>query len=333
MHKNKLRTPIRALEKKIIEKLQYINKDVQKIHEKLKDIMDHEIHIETDLKIFKTPFVNLETNTLHLSEAFLCFLWSYTFFAYVGYEKTIELSKQNKNALYLEDIPGINHVISEMRKFSENIVLKGCTEWPKDLPSLVGSFPTKEIEEFTLQTNEIFTTAIVFLLMHEIGHIHGEHLEIANFKKDIESKYRSDRRYKLKDSDISSIKCAETEADNFAFDIIISINDTGQKKLNVFYGIIIAFTAMNLLVKDKDSLPQIFHPSVVERISRSLTKMDDCYLDKDHPEYFYHFVYHMLVNFCDIEENQDGNVKKDNKRHFNELVDKLLKKIEESKSC
>jgi len=334
MHKNQLRTPIRALEKKITYKLQYINKDVQKIHERLKDIIDHGIHIEADLKVFKTPFVNLEKNRICLSEAFLCFLWSYTFFAFVGYEKTIELSKQNENALYLNDIPGINHVIYEMRKFSENIVLKGYTGWPKELPSpLLDSSSTEEIKEFILETNGIFTTAIVFLIMHETGHIHGNHLEIGNLRKEIKRKYCSDRRYEPKESDICSIILAETEADNFAFDNIISIDENGQEKLNVFYGIIIAFTAMNFLVKDKDAFAQIYHPSVVERISRSLSKMDDWCLDKDHPKYFYHFAYHMLVNFYDIEEIKEDNVERDSKQYFNELVDKLLKKIEESKSC
>lgn len=98
----------------------------------------------------------------------------------------------NPDAEFLPDTDGMNHHIYMMKNYCMQIALNGFSDWPNGLPSpdFVGN-PTSESELFIGFANNIFTIAITFMFLHEIGHLlygHENYAEIGYKRNRIPTK-------------------------------------------------------------------------------------------------------------------------------------------------
>ena len=281
-------TPVMALRMNILRKFEGINSAVSALHKELEGEINGDIFVDPDLSKFYGPRFAFSTKTISVSETFLNYLWCFTFFSIAFQEKTNELLSINPDAGFLPNSPGINNDIYRMKDYCQRIAMDGYVEWPEGLPSpdFVGE-PTTESEIFIGHANSIFTIAITFMFLHELGHFVCNHQKLAEEERGIKVRMLMDRTYFPDSSELAPIIIAETEADCFALSTVLKDHDSRDLKINVSFGIIVSFCSMFFAVRDIESIGGTFHPSTHERVSRALQTVKDRQVENK--DYFYHF--------------------------------------------
>ncbi|GHV27599.1 hypothetical protein AGMMS4952_09570 [Spirochaetia bacterium] len=241
--------------------------------------------------------VNITSNEIFLSETFLNYLWAFTFFSFVYQEKSNEYLLGNPTAICLPMDSELLKQALRLKSFCKDIVYHGFTAWPKDtiFPHFHGE-PSDEIEYFEVRTNGLFSTAIAFLLMHEVGHIVLKHMPICDKKTDIEKKIKYEA-YKPSDGDLEPIISAESDADNFAFDVLLKLTDSDDIKLNNSYGVASACVASLFCIKTLWGVKSKFHQASHNRLLHSIQKIN--LLGVKEKKYFAHYASQSLMLFLD----------------------------------
>ncbi len=291
-------TPIRSLTGNIVHKYHHFNKDVEDLHISLKGILHPNICIDPNLSKFYGPKVILPKNQICVSETFLNYLWAFIYFSFTYQEKSNDLLLANPSSVYLPMTTPELITAKRFLDYSKSLVINGFSPWPSNLisPKFSGT-PSNDVEDFALKTNGIFSTVTTLLFMHEIGHVYLNHGEEAKKKSALKSKMSIDRQYIPNDEELSSIIIAETEADNFALDLILKSYDDELLSLNNAYGVTCCFSSLLFCIKTLKGISQIYHPNLHDRLLRAIQRIDDLQIKER--GYFAHFAGQCLMLLLD----------------------------------
>jgi hypothetical protein len=264
------------------------------------------ILIDPDLNHFTPPRVHLDCNIIEVSESFLNFLWAVIYFTFTYQEKSNEYLLINPDAEALPVDTDVLKNAESLLRFCKSILNNGYTNWPIGIISpFFNGNPNNEIEVFSIKTNGLFVTAINVLLMHEVGHIHFNHINESIAKYRIKKLIDEDDEYEPPIEELAPIIMAETNADNFAMDIFLNTNDDPIIQLNNSYGTCICFIALLFCTRTIKGVTQIFHPDLHERVYRAIQRI--CDLSIEEASYFEHFASQSLMLIMDQQNYQLRN--------------------------
>lgn len=203
------------------------------------------LRLETSDGDCNRVYVNMNDRIVHVGICVLSCTWSICYFLYVTYNDEIRK--------YLNDETDIDN--AKLQK-AENLwhwarsLHYGYTDWPEELPKPKIS----NIQPEDVCINIFFGFAVEFILAHEIGHLYKNHSEAS-----IENEY---------------------EADDFAFDVVISQLDAyPESQPSLIMGVFLGLCAMCLMDchAEKDLAK---HPSSLKRLKRILDNLD---VDDENP--------------------------------------------------
>lgn len=93
---------------------------------------------------------------------------------------------------------------------------------------------------------------------------------------------------------------AESDADNYAYDLIFDESMDKDNKFNISYGVILALLANLFTNSGLLGIKQEYHPNLHERISRALQRIDA--LNISETDYFYHLVSQIIIYFLQCKQ-------------------------------
>ncbi len=294
-------TPIRNLTGNLEKKYLELNKDVRQLHDSLKGRMSDYIIVDPTLNEFYGPSVLFDMNKqIVVSESYLNYIWSSLFFIFVFHEEaSLELLK-NPSASFIDmNSTSLRKDALKLFIYSKDIIKqRSYIPWPKNTISpLFKGTPSNDTEDFALKVNGLYSTGMATLFFHELGHIYLDHSEEAKLQKELKEKLEKELRknpdFKLAPEEVAPIIAAETEADNFAFDLLFRINDNDDIQLNNAIAVLSVHLAMLLSTSSLKGLKQIFHPNLHERVLRIIQRIDS--LNIKETGYFSHLAIHILV--------------------------------------
>jgi hypothetical protein len=176
--------PVRVLQHNIVHQFENSTPDFPAISKQVIEELglNHEIsyHINVDSNHgcpVMTPCVEIETNTIHLQESFLAYMWC---MCYALFRYTNNLKGQGANDNYHDE--GIDDAY-ELLMYAQKLSNK-YTDWDKQ--KLINpERPRAQDKESIGTVNEIFIYAINFILCHEFAHVELAHTRNLKSCKDI----------------------------------------------------------------------------------------------------------------------------------------------------
>ena len=291
-------TPIRNVVGNCIGKFKSLNPDVVAVQEQLKRNFDPCIYIDPTPSAFYAPRVDYNKKKIEVAETFLNFLWAFTYFAFVYQESANDLLKTNPSATHLLVTSPEMQNAKALLDFCRDLRVGGYSSWPNGVISpLFSGQPTNDVEDYALKTNGLFSTAVACLLLHEVGHLSLGHETECRLKEEIEHRMEEERTYKPSDDELEPIISAETEADNFALNLVLRLSDEELTKLNNSYGTVIAFCSMLFCTKTVRGVKQQFHPNLHDRVFRAVQRVEG--IEVKNEGYFPHFACQAMMLMLD----------------------------------
>jgi len=291
-------TPIRNVVGNVVDKFKNLNPSIIAVHEQMKGRFDSRLCIDPTPTAFYAPRANFKKRIIEVSETFLNFLWAFCYFALVYQESANALLKANPMATHLPASSPEMQQAKVLLDFAKQLRTVGYVEWPScAISPLFSGHPTNDIEDFALKTNGLFSTAVTCLLLHEVGHFSLGHEEACRLKGVVEKNKELDRTYEPSDNELEPIVSAETEADNFALDLVLRTSDDELTKLNNSYGAVLAFCSMLFSTNTVKGVTQQFHPNIHDRVFRTIQKAED--IEVKNVGYFPHFACQAMMLLLD----------------------------------
>jgi len=179
---------------------------------------------------FSGPSSDHNTKEIVLNQRFLTLIWCIT---YIIYEVTANKTKEAKHVTenYME-IDGQDPEVKQLDwLFNWAFDLKdgGDEQWPEGLPDPAMTTETVRI------VNVIFIDAITYIMYHEVAHLVNDHW--SSYKDIAEKKYLG---FDLTEDEIVLSKQLEQEADTFAYESLISQDDSDEVRYHKLFGMIMA---------------------------------------------------------------------------------------------
>lgn len=245
---------------------------------------------------FFPPKYSFGLKKILLSDIYLSHLWGLCFFCFSSEEISQEVQNNNSSTqwLNLHDTEITKQGLELLKHSIELSKDNNTKKWPNNCckPSFANSSKS-DIRTFCAQTDHLFTSAIAFFLFHELGHKQLEHDDVALLLERISNGYVPTEGEK------AMIVEAESDADNYAFDMIFDESMDKDNKFNISYGVILALLANLFTNSGLLGIKQKYHPNLHERISRALQKIDA--LNISDADYFYHLVSQIIIYFLQCQ--------------------------------
>lgn len=227
-------------------------------------------YIRIDDGDFSTPFSDHTNKEIVLNKRFLTLIWC---IIYIIIEVTQNKSRTaiNVTDTYLVLDGGDNEVKELDLLFDWAFALKNLysdDHWPGNLPN-----PTMTSYKVRV-ANVIFLDAISYIMFHEVAHIVNGHWDSY---KEIHLKLAKGEL--LDDQEKALCVQMEQEADNFAYDCLVSSQSDEDTRYHKQLGIILAGLSSMFALKTGTKLNSMTHPSVHVRIfnSRGQTAFSEGY--------------------------------------------------------
>lgn len=264
---------------------------------------------------FKSPCINLPEKEITLSYPYLDYIW-YFCFAFFNFQELI--NKKIKKSINYDYQINLNESFEgiQIQKCMElcNRILKlqddsnASLVYPNDIVSPCNASFGPEIVHLEEVVNSLYSRAISFIVLHEIGHYENNHVAITTISPE-------------------EIKFCEAEADNFAINNFIRGTDEQVKNNSV--GAELAFLSMFFMEKIGTVRHSITHPPVHDRCDRVISRLKDLTTDSSLIDYLYHFTSQLCLIFLfyrnDIPENLDaGSKSEDYYRYIMNKMDKYF---------
>lgn len=211
---NYTQSPIRSLDGLIANKLATINSTSQQLW--TYTLSNNLVHIQFHQRYFDGPAQG--GNIIKCSYQFLDFMWCACLYWFITEEESKRFLSRNPNAQILmfddEDLCNYyNRVFDHM----EAIYLGNDNNiWDSSMYSPVNLSNSSNINDYINKANSLYSTAISFILSHELGHFYHNHQFIRN-------------------NHIHNIQ-NEEQADNFAIDLIFDGNPNNITRINLIFG-------------------------------------------------------------------------------------------------
>lgn len=211
----------------------------------------------------KTPFANLETREINIQETYLCHLWSFIYSVFVMYEEGIQkpLINNTFDGALRFDTPLLQRA---KVLFNWSISLtKEYSDWNDGLPNPRTHNDDRE-KFYAEKVNGIFQDAAAYLLFHEFAHLTQGH----------ESFFLGIGVTKLNESELAERIQMENEADQYAFGMLVKETDTEKQKWIKGLSILFVMCSALLITPRANSVKQITHPDLDNRLLNILLKID-----------------------------------------------------------
>lgn len=224
------------------------------VYEQLFNATNIKLEVVQSDEPVKTPYVDLDENKIVLQENFISFLWAFIFSAFVMYEEGVQ-KKLLENSF--EGQVDFNNVLVrksfKLFKFATSLT-KGFVIWSEEFPNpYKEKNSTSEEVSYSEKVNSIFIDSLLFLILHEVGHIVLRHKNILAEKPEV-------------------ILEAEQDADNFAFDNLFETSIYPKSDMTSFLGAYYATLASFFLTKSKHEWKQKKHPDIPIRALNIIEK-------------------------------------------------------------
>lgn len=242
-------SPIRILDKEIIDFFSRANKETVAFHNELNTSINHEILFCSDK--FSTPSVNLSNKTICLSMPFLDSLWCFFFAMHILHEEIIKFSQQNPEAqnFNIQSVEVGKHYTFVINQFNSILNNKGELDWNNEFVSTKNFSFSKQINDYIIETNQLYIIGVSAIILHECSHIYYKHSTIN----------KSDKEIKLE----------EREADKKANSLLlesVDISENSDKEYTIAYAIILDYLAMLFICKSNTKIIDKTHPTIQDRI-------------------------------------------------------------------
>jgi hypothetical protein len=274
--------PIRILRINIETKFSNIRDEVQKMHLNSPEIISNIYYDCNKKSIYDcvknkliTSYAQANSSSIYLSESYMSHLWCVCYYFFVIQEYIIFRQKQN-------DWDGcIDYNIPILKRaknlFNWGISLRDSySSWDLSLPN--PDFDNCDInaceKDFMGKTNNIFTTAVTYVLFHEYAHLSNEHFREYN---------ELWNKTSLSPKEQDDIIQMEKEADNFAFDTIVKYYDDDVYTQIKGVSMVLVHIANMFLLKNIRCLIQKNHPDIDQRLLNIIEKIN--LSDKSKKEY------------------------------------------------
>jgi len=221
-------------------------------------------HIEEEQ--LKSPFADCNSKQINIQEVFLTFMWGLSYSLFVILEKAVQerITKPEWKGEIIFDIELLSKA-NQLLDWSLTLNVF-YSDWDSGLPN--PEKPNTEDEKFYVEKiNGIFENSTAYILFHEYAHLALNHCD---FVKSIRNKKISE----LTGDEIQEYKEIEIEADNFAFDTLISGTENETEKFHKGVAIILAHCSMLFMVKTPKSVKQRVHPDTDKRLEDAITKLN-----------------------------------------------------------
>lgn len=305
-------SPIRKLDNNILQSFSRINSDVEALHASLKNKLNHEIFFCNN-HFFGPYIVN---NQITISMPFLDYLWYFTYAVFVTEEKIqeylikynksgeVDLSQTEEGRQVTKCLLQCNYILS-MQESNPANNLSNKLDWSDKMTSPINTSLGKKTEYYQEKVNALFVEAVTCILLHETGHCVYNHTATEN-TTDYEK------------------KVWETEADNFALDLLIRGSEDEIR--NHAFGCFLAFISMLFVGRISDKIHDSEHPAIHDRFNRVIEKFKTQSTDKSTLNYLYHFACQVMLLFLQQKQVQIPNYETDN---IEDLYNDLLNQLDE----
>lgn len=223
------KNPIETLYDRLTTTFENVNEQSKKRLEQY-DTSQLSRRVRIDTGTFSGPSSDHNSKEIVLNQRFLTLIWCIT---YIIYEVTANKTKTAKQvtANYME-IDGQDPEVKQMDwLFDWAFKLKtgGDEQWPDGLPNPATTTETVRI------VNVIFIDAITYIMYHEVAHLVNNHWD--SFKEIAQKKHLG---FDLTEDEIILSKQLEQEADTFAYESLISQDDSDEVRYHKLFGMIMA---------------------------------------------------------------------------------------------
>lgn len=207
---------------------------------------------ENDPLPVKTPKGELEKHEIYLQDTHMAFLWCCCYITVslnnLYYEKALA---DKQDVVTFNDQEQFKKAMRTLN-WAKSLKNEFC-EWPTDIARPDIS------DEWTAPATNLYQACVVYLLLHEIGHIVLHQEMVALTKK------RSNPFYTLTIEDRTRIYNAEIEADQFALDSLIGHSTIDDVRLIKYIGAIVAHLS-NFYMLDTPDTRGGTHPDYDDRL-------------------------------------------------------------------
>ncbi len=211
----------------------------------------------------KTPFVDLETREINIQETYLEHLWAYIYSVFVMYEAgvQIQLDSSEFDGSLMLDTP-LLHRAKLLFDWSISLTYKH-SKWDEGLPN-PRNIEFEEEKVYIEKTNEIFKYSVAYLLFHEFSHLTQGH----------DSFFLGVNVRDLNELDVAELVQIENEADQFAFDKLISSQSDEDEAWVKGLSILFVVTSALLLSLAAGSPKQKIHPDLDQRVLNVINSLN-----------------------------------------------------------
>lgn len=223
------KNPIETLYDRLTTTFENVNESSKNRLEKYEvNQLSRRIRIDTGL--FSGPSSDHNSKEIVLNQRFLSLIWCIT---YIIYEVTANKTKEAKQLTehYME-IDGEDPEVKQMDwlfNWAFDLKVGGDEQWPEGLPNPAMTTETVRI------VNVIFIDAITYIMYHEVAHLVNEHWD--SFKDISHKKHLG---FDITEDESILSKQLEQEADTFAYESLISQDDSDDTRYHKLFGMIMA---------------------------------------------------------------------------------------------
>ena len=213
--------------------------------------------------------------SLELHIAHLELLWAFIYGWMVVYERGVQRPMLDGNfdgRIYFDT--SLKERAARLLDWAASLK-NGHTDWPEGLPSPM-HHQDEEERDISLKANGIFQQAVAFCLFHEFAHAQQGHLDFMTAEANAEV-------------DPQSILEMEREADDFAYRVMVSLDDDEDALVVKAWPILAAVLSSFYLIHGPQEVYQEQHPHLHQRVAHMLAKLNI-------PLGMHHDYYHYLCS-------------------------------------
>ena len=259
--------PIRVLQYNILEHFEKISKLSKQNYPKWvsDDKIAPSILLSLQKEPVRTPFSLYDTKQIAIQEVYLSYLWSIAYSFFVIYEEGIQrkmvAGSWSGKIEFDTDI-----LLKAEQLFTWALTLTtNYSPWNIKLPN--PEYFNSDLEKYYCErVNSIFLDAVSYLFFHECSHIVCNHYQFLEVSK------RKDIR-ELNETELSDCIQVENEADEFAFNSLITDANSDKEKLYKYLAITIIHVANLFIIEKPKNLKCTTHPDIDSRFHYLLEKM------------------------------------------------------------
>jgi len=277
-------------------------------------LVNRQIDYDNGFNKVMAPHGNKKNREIYLQETYLSYLWSLIYSIFVIYEEGVQ--KPLINNRFNGKIDFTSPLLCRARRLYEwSISLTtNYSKWDEELPN-PRNYINDDEKFYTERTNAIFQNAVAFILFHEYAHLTFGH----------DSYFDATPNNDWTDTQKSERIQLENEADNFAFEMLISSDELDITKLTKGISVIMANISSLLIVNESSLLTQNTHPDLDDRLHRIFIKLN---LEEETNQFYCWYlgclaIRLFLMKHGEEDTSQQQDTAQDAFTHYLELLDEL----------